>query len=345
MGNYALTQHTIQQMERYTAHIAQLNGAGSTRQTFAVAPLPTQRIIQAYQQAVDFLNEINVITVNNGHGDKLNLLVGTTIAKTNQTSAGNRRQPVSVGDTEAIDEYLCTQTDYDVAYLYQTLDAWSHMPEFATMLANMVVKAIAQDKLRIGFNGISRAATSDRVANPNLEDVNIGWLQKIRTWAPERTFEGVLNATTNQMELKVGAGQEYQTLDGLVQGAIENLIAVQYRDDPDLRVICGRGMLVEKYMPLLNTPFDPMNQNAARLLYQNRVLGTLPVRIVPWVPANKILIANPKNLSIYIQNGTLRRRIVDEPQWDRYADYQSVNESYVVEDYQGVALIENIELL
>ncbi len=342
---YALSQHTAVQFQRYMAHIAKLNGVSDTRQAFNVAPAPQQRIVQAYQLAVDFLAKVNVITVKNAQGEKIQMDVGTTIAKTNATSQNNWRQPVVVGALEDIDTYLCAQTDYDVAYPYNFLDAWSHIPEFATMLQAMVVKAIAQDKLRIGFNGVSRAATSDRVANPNLEDVNIGWLQKIRTWAPERTYEGVLNAQTNQYELKVGAGQEFQTLDGLVQGAVENLIAYQYRDDPDLTAICGRGMLVEKYLPLLNTPFDPINQNYARTIYKNRVLGTLPVEIVPWMPANKILITNPKNLSIYLQEGTIRRRIVDEPHLDRYADYQSVDECYVVENYQRAALIENIELL
>ncbi|MEG1855611.1 MAG: P2 family phage major capsid protein, partial [Acinetobacter sp.] len=41
---------------------------------------------------------------------------------------------------------------------------------------------------------------------------------------------------------------------------------------------------------------------------------------------------------------TFNRSIVDQPEWDRAVDFQSINEDYVVEDYTKCLLIENIEL-
>ena len=40
----------------------------------------------------------------------------------------------------------------------------------------------------IGWHGTSTAPDTDRTANPLLQDVNIGWLQHIRTDAPAQVM-------------------------------------------------------------------------------------------------------------------------------------------------------------
>lgn len=52
----------------------------------------------------------------------------------------------------------------------------------------------------------------------------------------------------------------------------------------------------------------------------------------------------PLNLSIYWQEDTRRRAVIDNPKRDRIENFESVNEAYVVEDYRCVALVENIEI-
>lgn len=66
---------------------------------------------------------------------------------------------------------------------------------------------------------------------------------------------------------------------------------------------------------------------------------------VPFFPDNTILITRLDNLSIYWQDGTRRRHLMDNPKRDRIENFESVNEAYVVEDYQCTALIENIQIL
>ena len=39
-----------------------------------------------------------------------------------------------------------------------------------------------------------------------------------------------------------------------------------------------------------------------------------------------------------------RRRLVDEPEYDQVANYESLNEAYVVEEYELAVLVENIAL-
>lgn len=328
-------------LSSYMADIARANGVEDVRHSFAVQPVPEQKIIAAYQESADFLKQINIFPMDNAKGQKIGLLVGTTIAGTTDTRV-KARTPTAVGTLDLLDEYDCTQTNYDVAYYWSLLNAWKHHPDFKAKLQAMVIKAIALDKLCIGFNGLYRAPTSDRVANPLLQDVKKGWLQKIRDNAPEQHYEGVDDGT-GKMVTKIGAGNEFETLDGLVEYAIEEYIAVQHRES-NLVAICGRGVLNDKYLPILNVVQDPTEQLAARTIYANKQLGTLRALHVPNFPAKTILITSPDNLSIYLQSGTLVRSITEQPEWDRAVDFQSVNEDFVVEDYTKCVLIENIEV-
>ncbi|MEG1855610.1 MAG: P2 family phage major capsid protein, partial [Acinetobacter sp.] len=109
----------------YKADIARANGVESARETFAVLPAPTQKIIQAYQQNADFLKLINVWPVDNAKGEKISLNLGTTIAGNTNTNQ-NPRQPTAVGSLDLVDEYDCTQTNYDVAMKWLLLNAWRH---------------------------------------------------------------------------------------------------------------------------------------------------------------------------------------------------------------------------
>lgn len=120
-------------------------------------------------------------------------------------------------------------------------------------IRDAIVKRQALDRIMIGFNGVKRAKTSNRSENPLLQDVNKGWLQKIREDAPDH----VMGSTTTGGEttpgaVKVGKGGEYANLDAVVMDAVNELIDVVYRDDDDLVVICGRELLSDKYFPLVN---------------------------------------------------------------------------------------------
>lgn len=340
MSGVVLNSAARKGLHDYRAQIARLNGVENSAERFAIQPAPLQRMIQGYQQSAEFLKQVNIVTVSQAAGEKLGLGVGQSIASTTNTKIQPRR-PTIVGDVEGLDEYLCTQTNYDVAYLWELLNAWAHLPDFQNRLRNMVLKAIALDKLKIGFNGIERRPTSDKTTYPLLQDVNKGWLQKVRENAPERVFSGTADVN-GVKHLEIGAAHEFKTIDALVETAIEDLIAEQYRDS-GLVVICGRGILTDKYLPLMNQALAPTEQIAARTIYANKQLGTLPAIHVPHFPAKTMLITRPDNLSIYLQDGTARRVIKDEPEWDRTSDYQSVNECFVVEDYGMAALIENVE--
>ncbi len=110
-------------------------------------------------------------------------------------------------------EYKCEQTNFDTVLTYAKLDLWAKFQDFQVRIRNAIVKRQALDRIMIGFNGVKRAKTSNRSENPLLQDVNKGWLQKIREDAPEH----VMGSTTTGGEttpgaVKVGKGGEYANL-------------------------------------------------------------------------------------------------------------------------------------
>lgn len=328
---YVLDDVTALALQDYKKQVARVNGSENFAAPFTVAAAAEQKMIEAYQEATDFLKRINVQPVKQAHGQKLALGNGRTVASTTDTRVQPRR-PTHLGDVEGVDDYLCTHTDYDIAYDYDVIDNWGHLPDFQLRMANMGIKSVAQDKQRIGFNGTHRAKTSNKSLYPKLQDVNIGWLEKIRGYSPERHIDGI----------SIGSAYEFKNIDALVEMAINELIGEEFQDADDLVVITNRNMVSDKYISLINRDQSATDQTAANALYQKKQLGTLPVDTPAFFIPGAILITSYDNLSIYQQRGTLRRHLRDEPEWNRTTDYQSVNECYVVQDYRKAALIENI---
>ena len=84
-------------------------------------------------------------------------------------------------------------------------------------------------------------------------------------------------------------------------------------------------------------------QIARDVILSTKRVGGLPAATVPFFPAKGILITRWDNLSLYYQDGKRRRTIIDNPKKNRVEDFQSSNDSYVIEDLDYALLIENIE--
>ncbi|MBN3005569.1 phage major capsid protein, P2 family [Chromobacterium alkanivorans] len=331
------------QYNAYLAAIAKLNGVDvdAVISKFSVTPSVQQTLETKVQESSAFLQSINMMGVSEQEGEALGLGISGPIAGTQDTDAAERstRDVLSLtGST-----YRCEQTNYDTHLKYATLDAWAKFPDFQTRLRDAIIQRIALDRMMIGFNGTSRAATSNRVANPLLQDVNKGWLQKIRDNAPQRWLKEVVAASG---KVKVGATGDYKTLDAVVFDAVNDLIEPWFREDTQLVAITGRQLMADKYFPLVNTIQAPTEQKAAQdLITSQKRIGNLQAVQVPYFPANAILITRLDNLSVYYQEGSQRRSVLDNPKRDRIETFQSSNDAFVLEDYGCAALIENIELV
>ena len=331
----------------YVSQIALLNGVMDATTSFTVAPTVEQKLEEVIKHSSEFLQRINIVPVIQQSGQKVGVGVTRTMAGRTNTAAGTRRTPTDPTDTSDLGQYTCRQTNFDSALKYAKIDAWRHKPEFQTLLRDAIAKQQGRDRIMIGWHGTSAAAQTDRVANPLLQDVNLGWLHKIRTFAPAHVLDdGDLSGAGKAIYVapgEVGVEVDYQNLDALVLDA-KSLIPEWRRGDTNLVVIVGHDLVDEKYFNIVNTTGDTATEVEAadRILRSEKQLGGLPAVRVPFFPANAILITTLDNLSIYYQEGSRRRFVKDEPGLDQIENYESVNEDYVVEDYDPTALIENI---
>ncbi|MWN89875.1 phage major capsid protein, P2 family [Gilliamella sp. Pra-s65] len=320
--------------------IAQLNGIDDASESFAVNPEVNQTLEKRTQQSSEFLSKINFEFVDAQEGEKVGVGVTGTTASTTDTTA-QEREAVDISDLNQF-SYRCEQTNYDTSIRYAKLDAWRHKKNFQTLLRDALIKQKALDRIMIGFNGTHRAPTSNKTTYPLLQDVNKGWLQHYREDAPERVMnEGTV---TPGKIIIASNGGDYKNLDALVYDAVENLIDPVYSEDTDLVVICGRGLLHDKYFPIANEADKNTEKVAGQILLAKKSIGELPAYRVPYFPKGAMLITSFSNLAIYIQNETARRQIIDNPKRDRIEDFQSANEAFVVERYDAGCLIENIEV-
>ncbi len=329
--------------EKYTAtveKIALANNIADPSKKFSVEPSIAQKMVEAVQQSSEFLKKINIQPVGELEGEAIGLNQGSTIAGRTNTKGGTPRKPVDPTGLES-NKYKCAKTDFDVALRYEKMDAWARFPDFYAKWKAFVERAIALDMIMIGWNGKSVAVTTDRNANPLLQDVNIGWLEKIRTAAPAHHMKEVVAGSG---KVVVGPTGDYKNLDAVVTDVVNNLISEIHQDDTDLVVICGRQLLNDKNFPLVNNSKDNTDTLAGQILLSQKQIGGLPAVRVPFFPEDAFLVTSFDNLSIYFQETGKRRQVTDNSSMDQVEEYQSSNDAYVIETYDKVAFVENIQI-
>ncbi|WP_296059581.1 phage major capsid protein, P2 family [uncultured Amphritea sp.] len=332
-----MNQRTVAAFAALQANLAAGFGVPSVAETFAVTPSVEQTLMDKIVEPSDFLKRINVVGVRDKSGDRLMGGVSGTIAGRTNTSAADR-VPRDVSDLTDF-QYICEKTEYDIAIPYLLLDNWSKFPDFQTRLLKWVAHQKAMDHIMIGWNGTSVAASTDRVANPLLQDVNKGWLQHMR----ENKAGNILVDGGTVGSIKLGDAGDFKTLDALV-GDIKTAIPLHLRDG--LISIVGEDLLAwdegKLYSSLGGTPTEKAGIQQATKTY-----GGLPAFTVPHFPALGATVTTWENLSIYWQEESNRRSLKDKPERDRTEDFHSVNEAYVVENFDKFAAVEaaNVTIL
>jgi P2 family phage major capsid protein len=323
----------------YFAQLAKINEVSNVVEKFNVVPRVQQTLETKMQESSSFLNSINLIGVTEQMGAKVGVGVSGPIASRTDTSVNGTRQPRNV---LALDEhgYRCVQTNFDTFIRYATLDAWAGFPDFQNRVRDAIIRRQALDRIAIGFNGTSIAATTDLAVNPLLQDVNKGWLQQLREGAPQNV---VATGDTTPGKVIVGPAGDYANLDAVVFDAI-TLLDEWHQQDPGLVAVVGRNLMHDKYFPMVNADNAPTEVLAADIIISQKRVGGVKAVTVPFFPANKVLVTTLDNLSLYWQRDARRRNLKDVPERDRIENYESSNDAYVVEDLGRAVLVENIEL-
>ena len=326
--------------------IGTANGVENVQNWFAVDPAVAQRMHAATRQSSAFLQRVNVISVVEKAGQKIGIGGGLTAGRTN-TDNNSRRHPQAKHNKVAID-YTLRQVDFDSSISYNELDAWAHQKDFANLVNknNEVSKALSL--ICMGFNGKTFAAQTDKTANPLLQDVARGWLQRVREEAPIQVVgwePGQIG--TLAKPIKFGDAQTLKNLDAVVVAHHNEYVGDEFAARPDMVVLCNRKTLGDKYFGYVNEAGAKATEAKAAndLLIANKQLGGLDAIAVPFFPEDTLFITPLANLSIYMQTSGKRRKVADEPEYSRIANYESENLDYVVEEFAACVLIENLEFV
>jgi P2 family phage major capsid protein len=340
---HVMQPQTETQLAGYLQAVGKQNGTADTTRAFSVTPTVSQQLEVHTQESSEFLSRINIVQVDAQSGEKLGLGIGAGSPIASRTNTKDTpREPIDPMTMDVIG-YQCRQTNFDTLLTYSQLDQWAKFPNFQRQLRDAILQQIGRDRIKIGWNGTSAAATTNRTANPLLQDVNIGWITKLRQAEPARVIN---EAVAHANKIRLGMTGDYASIDSLVYDVFNNIIDPWHRTSSlDFVAIMGRDLNADSRFPILNSTNPPSELIAADIIRTAGRVGSIPIVHLPYFPEKSLFITPLSNLSIYWQAGTRRRRIVDNPARDRIEDYQSVNEAYVIEDYGQCAFIENIEFV
>lgn len=339
-----MSQLSLQARQRYHAlqeSVARTYGVTSAREEFNVEPTLAQTLNDRITLSSAFLQRINVIPVSEIKGEKVMMGVNGTVTGRTNTDNNDREPRHALGLDGKGYELFDTQSD--VALKFSTIDAWAKFKDFAQRYSAAVHRQIGLDRIMIGWHGLEAKADTDREAYPLLQDVNKGWLQIVR----EQAAQQILVQGKVPGKIQIGAQGDYANLDALVFD-VSLMIDEEFRDGGDLVAIIGRDLLAHDkgklYAAQGQTPTEKERIELAQVI---ATYGGLPSYTCPHFPSKGVVVTSWDNLSIYFQDSSWRRYLVQNPKRSRAEDYNSRNEGYVVEQLGKFAGIEadNVEFL
>lgn len=319
--------------------LAQSYGVATVVEMFNVSVPKAIALIDAVQQSIAFLQRISVITVTDTTGDIVMLHAPTSVAgRTDTTQPGVERVPQIVGD-KTKRGYEVKQTNYDIGLRYSDIDAWRRFSDYDQRVLRMIYRRIGLDQLLIGWYGQSCAANTNRVANPLLQDVNFGWLYDLKTNKPENFVKAAEGE-----KLKLGVDGDWNNLDQL-SFELLSLIPEEHRTGNEV-VLVGRKIVAwESGKIFAQHGQTPSEKTRFTLL--DKTYGGCPAESPAGFPDTGVMVTDPANLQLYIQESSLRRQLIDNPKKDQVEHYQSQNECYRIADLDAAAAVnfEDVEIV
>lgn len=234
-----------------------------------------------------------------------------------------------------VSEYHCQQINIDAFLSYGRIDAHNLENDLQNHIEKLLADSVMRSLLMVGFNGEARKGISSNAEeNPLGQDVQKGWLQKIREQGENP------NAYLNKAS--VSKAGKYKSVNALIKHGLKQ-ITPHYAGAGDMVAICGRNVIADD---ILQSNHSDLTEDLGDFLTlcQN-AKGGLKAISVPYFPNNAILITRLDNLAVYYQVGTLRSLMIDESEGDRIKTYNSLNVDFIVEDFNACCLIENVEFL
>ena len=310
-------------------------GVSSMTEQFSVEPSIEQKLYDQVYESADFLQQIDTQMVDEITGSSLTLGLSGGVTGRAGVSTDNKERETK--DPSGLDDrkYMCYEVECDVHMTWHKMDQWAKFPDFHTRFRNHVRQAIALDIIKIGWNGTEAANITDIVANPMLEDVNIGWLQLVRRDAPERA---IADGEQKADEIRIGEGGDYANLDAAVHDLLQ---AIPLHKRVGMVAIIGDELLAkEKGKYYAKQAHTPSEKGRIELEQVIETYGGLRAYKVPFFPQRGILVTSFDNLAHIVQTGSTRTHIENNHKKKRVEDYQSRNDCYYINDLERIAFFE-----
>lgn len=287
------------------------------------------RLIGNIQQKSNFLERINCIQVTDVEGQ---LVFGATESHiTGRKASGRFRKQLDKSGYK----YKLAETDSGVLIPWQKMDQWARFGDkFAELYANFVQTQIALDMLKIGFYGTSVAANTTAA---DLADVNKGWFQFVR----ENKAENMIARGAEENKIKIfGEGADFNNLDELAY-ALKQGLGERHRDGNDLVFFVGADLVAHQSQIIYGKHgLTPTERSALQINELMSSFGGMPAVTPPNMPGKAAFVTSYDNLSIYIQEKSIRRGMKDDDELKAVKDSYYRMEGYVVEDVTKFVGIE-----
>lgn len=304
-------------------------------ESFALEVPKAAELGENIQQRSEFLKSINLDYVTDLSGYKLRGATEKSI--TGRKKDG--RYLARLDHTQG--KYQLAETDSGIIVPWAMFDNFARFGDrLAALYAEFVQTQIALDQLKVGWYGKSVAENTSAV---DMSDVNKGWMQLAREEKPENVMKD--GATVGKIKI-FGEGADFENLDHLA-AELKNGIDLRHRDRNDLVFLVGAD-LIGKEAELINKAHGLTPTEKAVLGSQNLLgsFGGMRGIVPPNFPARGAVVTTLSNLSIYVQDASVRRSYRNDEDRKGIIDSYYRNEGYVVEDAGLFTAIEfeNVKL-
>lgn len=304
-------------------------------ESFALEVPKAAELGENIQQRSEFLKSINLDYVTDVSGYKLRGATEKSI--TGRKKDG--RYLARLDHTQG--KYQLAETDSGIIVPWAMFDNFARFGDrLAALYAEFVQTQIALDQLKVGWYGKSVA---ENTSAADMSDVNKGWMQLEREEKPENVMKD--GATVGKIKI-FGEGADFENLDHLA-AELKNGIDLRHRDRNDLVFLVGAD-LIGKEAELINKAHGLTPTEKAVLGSQNLLgsFGGMRGIVPPNFPARGAVVTTLSNLSIYVQDASVRRSYRNDEDRKGIIDSYYRNEGYVVEDAGLFTAIEfeNVKL-
>lgn len=181
MSKLDLSQDAKVLFDKYTKQVAK-NYGGEVGEKYTATPAIQQILVQLLvEKGGWFMPYIGMPFVPSIKGQKVLMSLSSATGSRTDTT-GNSERVAKNFAALGTQDYELTKFNNDFKFSYDDFNAWAYIPNFPQFYQSMLMESIANSIVMSGWHGTTAAADTNISTSPLLQDLSIGWLQKIRAY-------------------------------------------------------------------------------------------------------------------------------------------------------------------